>query len=77
MFYYSSLPVINKWNKMDNSIFHKTNCKKIVVFNSKLNNTLGLPRVTKYLRYITCFKYIKFRYFYRNNAWICFFKKKG
>jgi hypothetical protein len=47
------LPVVKKWNKIDNSIFPHTNCKAIIIFNVNLNSTIGLPKLTKFLRDIT------------------------
>jgi hypothetical protein len=46
-------PKINKWNKINSSIFPLTNCTSLVVFNGRLNNTLGLPRFTTFLRDMT------------------------
>lgn len=45
-------PVINRWNKIDKSIFPKTNCTDITVFNGSLGNTLNY-RITKFIRDIT------------------------
>ena len=49
------LPIINKWNKIDISIFPhcKSTSTKLVLFNTQLGSTLGLPRFTKYIRDIT------------------------
>ena len=44
------LPKINRWHKINNSIFPPTNCTAIVPFNGKLNSTLGLPKITKFIR---------------------------
>jgi len=49
------IPVINKWNKIENSIFpnNNHNSTAIINFNSKLDSTINLPRFTKFLRDIT------------------------
>ena len=47
------LPVVNRWNKINNNLFPETNCLAIVPFNKELYSTIGLPRITKYLRDIT------------------------
>lgn len=47
------LPVINKWNKIDKSIFPATNCTAITIFDENLNCTLSLPRLTKFIRDLT------------------------
>jgi len=46
------IPKLNKWNKIHLSLFTKTNNKSIVCFNSdqSLGNTLGLKKLTKYIR---------------------------
>jgi hypothetical protein len=46
-------PIINKWNKVNKSIYPHTNCTAIVLFNSKLDSTLGIPRITKFIRDLT------------------------
>jgi LAGLIDADG endonuclease len=43
-------PNVNKWNKIDKSIFPHTNSTAITLFNSKLDSTIGLPRITKFIR---------------------------
>jgi len=48
-----TITMINKWNKVNKSIFPKTNCTAIVTFNGKLDSTLGLPRITKFIRDLT------------------------
>ena len=48
-----AIPIINKWNKVNKSIFPKTNCTAIVTFNRKLDSTLGLPKITKFIRDLT------------------------
>ena len=53
MFIIPLVPTINKWNKIDISIFPKTNCTAITVFNGKLDSTLGLPRLTKFIKDLT------------------------
>ena len=35
-----AIPIINKWNKVNKSLYPKTNCTAIVLFNSKLDSTL-------------------------------------
>lgn len=47
------VPIINKWNKIDKSVFPKTNCTAITIFNGKLDNTLSLPRLTKFIKDLT------------------------
>lgn len=47
------LPKINKWNKIDLSLFPNTNCIKIACFNKKLDSTIGIGKITKYIRDIT------------------------
>ncbi len=47
------IPKINKWNKIQSNMFPVTNCTKLICFDKKLDNTLGLKRITKYLRDIT------------------------
>ena len=47
------IQVINRWNKISISIFPPTNCTAIVPFNSNLYSTIGLPRLTKFIRDIT------------------------
>lgn len=44
-----------KWIKIDKSIFPKTSCTSIVVWNNypSLGSTLGLAKLTKYIRDIT------------------------
>jgi LAGLIDADG DNA endonuclease family len=47
------LPVgvkVNKWQKIDISLFLLSHCKKLVPFNTNLDSTLGLPRLTKFIR---------------------------
>lgn len=44
------LPKINKWNKINNSIFLPSNCTSIIKFNGKLDSTVGLPKLTKFIR---------------------------
>jgi len=53
MFIIPLKPIIKKWNKIDKSIFPQTDCKAILPFNGKLNSTLGLPKITKFIRNIT------------------------
>ena len=53
MFIIPLVPTINKWNKIEISIFPKTNCTAITIFNGKLDNTLSLPRLTKFIKDIT------------------------
>jgi len=48
-----AIPIINKWNKVNKSIYPNTNCTSIVLFNSKLDSTLGIPRITKFIRDLT------------------------
>lgn len=48
-----SIPKINRWNKIDISIFPPTNSTQIVPFNGKLDSTLGQPKFTQFLRDIT------------------------
>jgi len=48
-----AIPIINKWNKVNKSIYPNTNCTAIVLFNSKLDSTLGIPRITKFIRDLT------------------------
>jgi hypothetical protein len=48
MFILPIIPVINKWNKIDKTIF--PNSKAIVIFNGNLNSTIGLPKLTKFIR---------------------------
>lgn len=48
-----AIPIINKWNKVNKSIYPYTNCTAIVLFNSKLDSTLGIPRITKFIRDLT------------------------
>ena len=48
-----AIPIINKWNLVNKSIFPITNCTAIVPFNGKLNSTLGLPKITKFIRDLT------------------------
>jgi hypothetical protein len=50
MFILPLQPVIKKWNKIDNSIFPHTNSMALLPFNGKLNSTIGLPRITKFIR---------------------------
>ena len=47
------LPVgvkVNKWQKIDIYLFPLSHCTKLVPFNTKLDSTLGLPRLTKFIR---------------------------
>ena len=53
MFIIPLAPTINKWNKIDKSIFPKTSCTAITVFNGKIDSTLGLPRLTKFIKDLT------------------------
>jgi len=46
-------PVIKKWNNINISIFPPTNCVAIVPFNGKLDSTLGISKITKFIRDIT------------------------
>ena len=48
-----AIPIINKWNKVNKSLYPKTNCTAIVLFNSKLDSTLGIPKITKFIRDLT------------------------
>lgn len=51
-----AIPIINKWNKVNKSIYPKTNCTAIVLFNSKLASTLGIllrTKITKFIRDLT------------------------
>jgi hypothetical protein len=48
-----AIPIINKWNKVNKSIFPKINCTAIVTFNGKLDSTLGLPKITEFIRDLT------------------------
>lgn len=50
---FSDKIVINRWNKIDKNMFEPTTCTAIVPFDNTLNNTLGLPRFTKFLRDIS------------------------
>ena len=56
MFIIPLVPTINKWNKIDISMFPKTNCTAITVFNGKLDSTHAqrcLPRLTKFIKDLT------------------------
>ena len=55
MFIIPLVPTINKWNKIDISMSPKTNCTAITVFNGKLDSTLGLPRLTKFIKDLTSY----------------------
>lgn len=44
------MPKINKWNKIYVSLFPPTNVTDLVLFNGKLGSTLGLPKITKFIR---------------------------
>jgi len=44
------IPKIYKSNKVEVSLFPATYCTSIVLFNSKLCSTLGLPKLTKFIR---------------------------
>ena len=59
MFIIPLAPTINKWNKIDKSIFPKTSCTAITVFNGKLDSTLGLPRLTKFIKDLTYFPWLR------------------
>jgi hypothetical protein len=50
MFILPIIPVINKWNKIDKTIFPNTNSKAIIIFNGNLNSTIVLPKLTKFIR---------------------------
>ena len=50
MYLLPSIPKINRWNKIEVSIFPTTNCGSILLFNGKLKSTLGLPKITKFIR---------------------------
>ena len=50
MYLLPSIPKINRWNKIEVSIFPPTNCGSILLFNGKLKSTLGLPKITKFIR---------------------------
>lgn len=41
-----AIPIINKWNKVNKSLYPKTNCTAIVLFNYKLDSTLVRSRKT-------------------------------
>ena len=45
--------VNNRWNKINVSLFPATSCTEIVPFNTTLNSTIGIPRISKFLRDIT------------------------
>jgi ubiquinol-cytochrome c reductase cytochrome b subunit len=47
------IPVIKKWNKINSSIFPPTNCVAIIPFDGKLDSTLGICKITKFIRDIT------------------------
>ena len=47
------VPVINRWNKINVSLFPATSCTEIVPFNTTLNSTIGISRLTKFIRDIT------------------------
>ena len=47
------VPVINRWNKINVSLFPASTCTAIIPFNSTLNSTVGLPKITKFIRDIT------------------------
>ncbi len=51
----SMYPVVNKWNKIHNSIFPLTTCTDLVVWNQPgtLGSTIGILKITKYLRDLT------------------------
>ena len=53
MYLFPILPVINKRNKIDKSIFPATNCTAITIFDENLNCTVSLPRLTKFIRDLT------------------------
>lgn len=48
-------PVVNRWNKIHNSIFPPTTCTDLVVWDQPgtLGSTIGIPKITKYLRDLT------------------------
>lgn len=41
---------VNKWQKVNTSIFPSTNCTDLVPFSTNLGSTLGLNRFTKFIR---------------------------
>lgn len=49
------MPKINSWQKIHNSIFPYTSCTSLVVWGSTntLGSTLGLAKITKFIRYST------------------------
>lgn len=49
------MPTLNPWQKIHKSIFPTTNCKDLVLYNEPgtLGTTIGLPKLTKFLRYST------------------------
>lgn len=50
----TSISVLPRWININNSIFPKTSCTSMVVWNDKsphtIESTLGLPKFTKYIR---------------------------
>lgn len=53
MFILPAIPIVKKWNKTSVSIFPPTNSTAIILFNRTLESTIGLPKITKYIRYLT------------------------
>jgi hypothetical protein len=52
---FPSLASLPRWVKVNNSIFPKTNCTSLVVWNNPftIGSTLGYSKFTKYIRDIT------------------------
>ena len=47
------LPLVNRWNNIHISMISPTNCTALIPFNTSLNSTIGISRLTKFIRDIT------------------------